>query len=335
MAQLNYGFQARLAKYFIDRLGMVAYRRGWMKGDCPDCGKKGKFGVNLSLNKTNCFRCGYKVKPLQVVVDIEPSITSWAEAQNYIGAFEEAEYLETPSEFLPEKDARLPLGYTSIVLGNGALGKKARAYMASRGFDLYDLAMQGVGYCRGRGRYWGRIIIPFYEGGKLVYFNARKFIGGGTKFDNPKIEDFGVGKSSLIYNVDALHLYSKIYIVESATNVLTLGENAIAGGGKVFSGYQISKLLQSPVRDFIIILDPDALLEAIKLALELINHKNIKLVMLPDKVYHRGSRKSKEADVNVLGRRKTLQFVKKSKWVTFADLIGLKIAYERAKYSYN
>ena len=39
---------------------MFVYRRGWLKGDCPECGKDKKYGVNIALNRTNCFSCGYK-----------------------------------------------------------------------------------------------------------------------------------------------------------------------------------------------------------------------------------------------------------------------------------
>lgn len=332
--RLNKVFKRKLAKYFKDRLGMWDYRRGWMKGTCPSCGKDKKFGVSIQHNRTNCFRCGYNPDPLGVIVDLELEVDNFAQARLFIHAFEEADYLETPQEFLPERDVTLPEGYVTIAMGQGSLGKKARAYMESRGFDIYELAMKGVGYCR-KGRYWGRIIFPFYEAGNIVYMNARKFIGGGRKFDNPKIDDFGIGKSMLIYNIDALQTYNTIYITESVTNALTIGDDAVAGGGKVFSSYQISKLLQSPVSRFIIILDPDAYEEAIWLSMHLVNHREVKLVNLPKKVYLRKTKKTISVDVNSLGRDITLKYVNKSKWLSFGDLLNMKMSHERTQYSHN
>lgn len=332
--KFNQSFKRKLAKYFKERLGMWDYNRGWMKGDCPSCGKAKKFGVNIAQNRTNCFRCGYNPSPIDVIIDIEVEVSNIAQARLFIGAFEEAEYLETPQEYLKETTVNLPEGYRSLVVGDSKLGKQARKYMESRGFDIYDLAMKGVGYCRS-GRYWGRIIIPFYEAGEIVYFNARKFMGGGTKFDNPKVEDFGTGKAMLIYNIDALHIYDTVYVVESATNVLTLGDDAVAGGGKVFSKYQISKLLQSPVKNFIIILDPDAFLDAIRLAMELLPHKGVKLIQLPPKLYLRPEKKTVEVDVNSIGKKRSLKYVDKEPWLDFGTLLNLKIRYEAAQYTYN
>lgn len=334
--KLNRNIKRKLAQYFKQRLGMYDYRRGWMKGTCPYCGRDKKYGVNIENNRTHCFRCNVRPNPIQVIIELEVEVSNYAEALHYLQAFDGADYLETPQEYLPEKDTILPEGYSSIVIGNGRLGKAARSYMKSRGFDVYDLAMRGVGYCK-KGKYFGRIIVPFYEKGQLVYFNARKFMGGGRKFDNPQIEEFGIGKSMLIYNVDALHIYNRIYVVESATNALTLGENSIGGGGKVFSSYQISKILQSKATEIVIILDPDAYKEAIQLAMALINHKKIKLVRLPEKLYIRSKKKAiSKVDVNEIGRKRTMRYVKKSPWLQFQDLMKLKMDYETtAKYSYN
>src|SRR5690606_20249091 len=142
-------------------------------------------------------------------------------------AFEDAPFLETYQEALIQKPAELPVGFTLLSLGNSMVSKSARKYMRERGFKIKELSMMGIGYCA-RGEYKYRIIIPFYEAGRLIYFNARQFIELGSKFKNPAIEDFGIGKNMLMYNVDALAIYNKIYLVESATNAITLGNNAVA-----------------------------------------------------------------------------------------------------------
>lgn len=258
-----------------------------------------------------------------------------AEAYSYLKTFEGIDVLEAPLEYLRETKFQLPEGYTLLMLGDGRLATKARAYMESRGFNTIDLSLMGVGYCRGaNNRYWGRIIIPFYERGKIVYFNARKYIGAGPKFDNPPIEEAGIGKSALLYNSDCLYVYEKVYIVESATNALTLGPNALAGGGKVFSSYQISRVLDSPVKEVVIILDPDAYKEALELGLALVNHKKVKVVSLPEKLYIRGIKKRiMKVDVNAVGRDITLKYERKTPFQTYPELFNAKLQYETEHYS--
>ena len=72
---------------------MFVYRRGWLKGDCPECGKDKKYGVNIALNRTNCFSCGYKKSPIDVIADVENLVTR-NEVYSLLGTFEGLEYYE-------------------------------------------------------------------------------------------------------------------------------------------------------------------------------------------------------------------------------------------------
>lgn len=65
-------FKSKLKTYFIKRLGAFEYRRGWMKlPTCPYCHRELKMGVNLSMYRTNCFRCNKHPNPSQLVMDVE------------------------------------------------------------------------------------------------------------------------------------------------------------------------------------------------------------------------------------------------------------------------
>jgi DNA primase len=192
--------------------------------------------------------------------------------------------------------------------------------MKGRGYDIDELALKGVGYCT-KGPYKGRIITPFYENGRVVYFNARKFIDVGEKHKNPSINEFGVGKSLLIYNVDALWLYNRTYLVESATNALTLGDRAIATGGKKLSNYQVSKIIKSPCKEVSIVLDKDAWWEALQLGLKLSPHKRVRLIEMPD-----------DRDVNELGKKKSLKLIKKSKVLSYKEIYKLFINTEKPEH---
>lgn len=316
MAKFNNNIKSKLNQYFLQNMGMYPYKRGWIKGDCPECGKPEKFGVHLGQNRSNCFVCGYTQKPINIVMAQE-NFTNVEEAYNFLRAFDGITYLE-PKNYIAaeEKEVKLPESYRLITFGNSMVAKVARKNLEKRGFDILKLAMAGIGYCT-TGDYENRIIIPFYEGGKLVYFNARRIFAEGSKFKNPSAEEFGIGKSLLIFNIDALAVYRKIYLVESATNSLTLGGNAIAIGGKDLSNYQASKILQSPVEYVVIGLDSDAWGKAIEAALKLTPYKKVKLLRMPE-----------DEDINDIGSKATRKLEKQSKFLSYGELIRLKNEYE-------
>ena len=304
----------RLNTYFKTRMGMVDYNKGWLKGDCPDCGKEQKYGINLPSNRSNCFKCGYNRQPFNVMMDNE-RFTNKHEAMNFLMQFEEMGYVEPKVERSEEKPVLLPEGFKLILFGDSQWGKSARRYLSNRGFDINELAYSGWGYCT-EGKHKGYIIIPFYKNGKLFYFNARLYMGSGPKYNNPKAEDFGIGKSKIIYNVDALKKYEKIYIVESAMNAQTLGDQAIALGGKAISSAQFSEIIKAPANKLVIILDSDATKEAVKQACDLSFHKNVKVIFMPD-----------GKDVNDIGKKRTMKRVHKSKWLPYNEILKLKLKY--------
>ena len=310
---LNKTIRSKLYAYAINRLGLRDYSRGWLKGVCPSCGRQEKYGFNISQNRTNCFVCGYHPSPINVVMDLE-GFGTYQEAWGFLKVYEGRQYLEPVIERIEHVEAVLPDGFKSLILGEGRLGRSVRSYVKSKGFDPEEMSYKGWGYVT-RGDYFGYLIIPFYIGGKLIYYNARRFVGSGPKYMNPSIEDFGIGKSLIMYNIDALALYDTIYLVEGAINAETLGDQGVATGGKKISHYQISMIIKSDVENVIILLDPDAMEDAIKVGLELAYHKKMKLIELPV-----------EKDVNDLGQKKTLRYINKSPWLEYNDLLKMKHA---------
>lgn len=316
----NEAVRNKLYAYFTQNMGMENYNKGWLRGDCPSCGKSKKFGIQLFQNRSNCFVCGYTDKPIYVVIQNE-QLTTRTEALNFIKAFDgsllDIQALEKSSETkkIIQSGVKLPEHFRLISFGHNQLAESARNYLEGRGFNIPNLALRGIGFCD-RGEYMGHIIFPFYMGGKLIYFQARQYIEMGSKFKNPALEDFGIGKSILMYNGDALAIYKKIYLVESVTNSLTLGPRAIAIMGKFLSNYQFSLLIRSEVEEVDILLDPDANDKAIRLAMKLQPYKKVKLILSDG-----------EKDVNDLGRKITLEKIKVTDYTNYNDLIRLKNQY--------
>lgn len=307
-------FKSKLYSYFVKRLGAFNYRNGWMRVPvCPFCGKEQKLGVNLNNYRTNCFKCGYHENPSQLIMDVE-GIETYNELLKLLDNAEFTEYTFTEERVLlrERKDFYLPEGFRLINQGSSQLAKSLRGYVSKRGFSIEAMAKAGVGYCN-QGDFFGYLIIPFYYNGQLRYYNARQVLGKGPRYNNPTTDITGIGKEFIIYNHDALRLYNSVYICEGAINALTIGERAIATMGKAVSAYQVNELIKSPVKRFILLLDSDAKLQAINLALKLVAYKKVKVVFLPD-----------DKDCNDLGRSRTLKYVYSTRYQDYNELINLK-----------
>lgn len=304
-------FLNKLYSYFLNNLGMQDYTRGWLKGDCPFCGAELKFGIHLSNRRANCFVCGNKHNPRWVIMQLE-NLKSYQEFSQFIGLFTEIEYTPPKVEKRKEVYAELPEGFTLITLGTSQVARSARGYLRKRGFNISKLALSGVGYC-GIGEYSGYIIIPYYFDSKLIYFNARRFLGSGPRYKNPTEEAIGIGKSLVIYNAEALYTYKKVYLTEGAFNALTMGDRGISTGGKKLSDWQLSFIIKSPVEELVLLGDPDALKTTIQLALDLAPYKRIRLPILPG-----------DSDVNDLGKKQVLKIIKQYSCMSWSDIIRFK-----------
>ena len=307
-------FKSQLKTYFIKRLGAFEYRRGWMKLPvCPYCHRELKMGVNLSMYRTNCFRCNEHPNPSQLVMDIE-GFDRYHELINFLnsGKFDELEFHEEKVELAEAKPLYLPEGFRILNLGQSQVAKSIRGYVKSRGFVISELSKHGIGYAT-KGAYFGYLIIPFYYRGQLRYYNARNVIGQGPRYNNPNKDITGVGKEFIIFNHDALEMYRSVFICEGALNALTIGDRAIATMGKAISAFQVNELLKSQCERFIILLDPDAKEYAINLALKLVAYKKVKVVFLPD-----------GKDVNDLGRSQTLKLVYATRYQSYQELISIR-----------
>lgn len=307
-------FKSQLYSYFTKRLGAFPYKHGWMRVPvCPYCGREEKMGINLSLYRTNCFRCNKHPSPAQLVMDVE-NLETWSELMKFLngGEFNELEFNEEKVELLEKKPIYLPDGFTNIKFGKSQLAKSIRGYIKKRGFNVTDLSKQGIGYCN-EGKLFGYLIIPFYYRSELRYYNARAVLTNGPRYNNPDKDLTGLGKEFIIYNHDALSMYRTTYICEGAINALTLGERGIATMGKAVSAYQVNELIKAPCERYIILLDPDAKDKAVNLALKLVYFKKVKVVFLPE-----------GKDVNDLGKKATLKHVWSVRYQNYQDLIKIR-----------
>lgn len=320
MTSYNSSIRLKLVGYINQRLKLKKSSGGWKRADCPVCDGKYTFGVNINRNKAHCFKCQEHFTLVELLMHMEHFETI-SQAYKFLSIQQEYEVYETDRQIKREsyKLIQLPDHYHLITSGEHHLAKAARNYLRSRGFHIQKLSLKGVGYCDD-GYYLGYIVFPFYYQGNLVYWQTRKFIDIGPKMRNPTEDEFGIGKDTIIYNMDALYVYRTVTVVESITNSITWGENAIATLGKHISPYQQRDIINSPAERIILIQDPDAIKDSISLALQWCMLKQVKLVRLPE-----------GQDVNSIGKREAKRITKETNWGKYMDFYKLKMELDESK----
>lgn len=318
---INLTIKQKIGSYFKQKYQAFDYRRGWLKGTCPMCDSQFKFGINLSVNVVHCFKCSYINSASNTIMVLE-NLSTWKEFLYFIEPFPEEfrSLIKTePKQEIVSSPRVLPEGFVLLRLGKGQLKEIFKRYLVYKRHISMEVAYRArVGYVPDfNSKYFGYLIFPVVgdiRPYKTVYFQARKVFGNGPKFNNPEISDQLISKTSLFYNGRALYKYKKVYWVESILNGLTLGVQSIASLGKGIHKMQISKVLESPVEEVIIALDPDALVEAIQLAFKLIWYKRVKVLILPEGF-----------DVNDLGRRAVLEVEKNTPYASYNSLTNLNL----------
>lgn len=110
--------------------------------------------------------------------------------------------------------------------------QKASGYLRKRKIPVENLYV-----CVG-GKYFGRIIIPYYtQSNQLIYFNGRTIVDDELRYRGPE-KDCGVGKEDVLFFANYPEPEEKIYLCEGEFDAISLrlaGLYAVACGGKNLS----------------------------------------------------------------------------------------------------
>jgi DNA primase len=160
--------------------------------------------------------------------------------------------IRLPKEFIPFKNASVGLKLTPQF-------KQAWSYIKNRNITEEQIERFNIGFCH-EGLYEHRIIIPSYDGdNNLNYFIARSYLTKTKmKYKNPEVD-----KESLLWNEHLINWDEPIYIVEGAFDSIFLN-NSIPMLGKYMTKNLFNRLYDS-AKKIIIVLDPDAWIDAEKL----------------------------------------------------------------------
>jgi DNA primase len=145
--------------------------------------------------------------------------------------------------------------------------RNALNYIRSRGVEKNDILRYHIGYCED-GPYKNRIVIPSYAyDGELNFFSARDYYGTSrlSYTLSPTSKDI-IGFESMI-NFD-----EPITLVEGQFDAMALRFNAIPLFGKTMSMKLKLKLIESDTPKVNVVLDNDALKEAVSICKYLMDH---------------------------------------------------------------
>lgn len=282
---------------------------------CPKCHHyKKKLEVSLLTGKYNCWVCGFSglnlgslLKKLNaprecygLIGEIRKTVPKNA-LENLFAEQKEVEEIHClPDDFIPLYEN----GSKSVIR------KHAMSYLKKRGISLVDIYRYNIGYCE-KGQYKNRIVIPSYDvSGGLNFYSCRDFFDiSWLKYVNCEFNKNVIGFEMLT------NFSEEITLVEGAFDAISVRRNAIPLFGKTLSDALKLKILifRPPVVN--VLLDNDALKDAIKICGFLLkNDITTRLITLTEK------------DASVLGYEKTWEHINNSKILEFTDLFKLKIA---------
>lgn len=155
-------------------------------------------------------------------------------------------YIELPDYFSPieECDSKLAKDAKMFLRHNYALTPKDFSFYVSTGLTK---SKDNKSKADAK-RMAGRLVIPFFRYGKIIYFQARDILGKSThKYISPNIQ-----KHNILFNVDELDRISEspLYVVEGAMDAIHL--NGVATLGNELSTFQCKMLQESKRRKILV-----------------------------------------------------------------------------------
>ena len=300
--------------YFDTRFDLVQGTQGWWRFMDPLDQKAyvkqdRTLAVHFGGNRVRSFRRNYSVSIVQFLHDLDGISLSQAAAM----------FREQPDDGPPVMMTRsrmpvleLPPGFVSLTSTDTDLGYRAREYVRSRGLDPFFLSSRGVGFCDDGPR-MGYLCFPCYEHGTLVYYVMRDFLGIRTK-KHLNLKDGEAPKTAgeVLFNSDALDTLDQVYLTEAAIDALTVGPAGVATLGKEVTAVQFSRLLRARCKRYIVLGDPGAYQDNLRIYSRLLPEKQVKVVDLT----------LLGGDVNKVGLRATLDLVERTDWLTPLTILG-------------
>lgn len=222
------------------------------------------FSINEVSQQFYCFGCGAKGDVFSFVERTQG--LSFSEALDYLGSLSGLHKAtktgqETDKAFdaavrsllvkkkttqelqLALKPPPLTLPQGTVPLGDPRVAD-INLYALKRGFSPKLLNQLNLGGCF-EGRCFGRLILPVYRNGSLVFWQAREALARDRpKYLNPRKEETLCSPSDVLFNADEASRHDNIVICEGIFSAMRVGKNAVATLGNKISQTQLDILEQ-------------------------------------------------------------------------------------------
>lgn len=271
-----------VSQYIYQYVGYVKEKRhGILNGGCPFChegdswGKKSRFYYNPDLegerNTVYCHNCGYTSTSINFIKDV--SGLSYKEiikeSEEYDVIPKDLNFQQLSDNFIKEKnDNPLPLNSINLFDKNQIKYHKDNKYVRLALKYIIDRKIHAAPN-RPKALYISlddyvhknRLIIPYYESGKIIWYQTRRLIDDGSPKYLSKVDS-----DKSLFNVDNIDQnYPYIFIFEGAIDAMFV-ENATCVSGitekgeftltevqeRQFSAFPLHKrvwILDSPYKD--------------------------------------------------------------------------------------
>lgn len=274
---------------------------GQAVGECPFCGKQGRFYVAVTGGKIGsyiCFKCDERGRnPVGLIAHVEGLSRGEAQrlmmkdaelfrrrqetAESLVDRIRATRGLDAEAE--PELvDFDLPEGFIPVFKEGRKPRWKFPVYLKERGVTKAAAREWGLGWCRS-GVYAERLVVPVNcPNGRS--FTARDMSGDQEpKYRNPA----GADHSRLLLGWDHVKLSSDIAIVEGPLDVIKAwqaGIPVIGLMGKNLSPHQLALLMKKPPDCSItVMLDPEEVEAPYDIAADLSTYfEHVAIARLPD-----------------------------------------------------
>jgi len=273
---LSHDNQKKLREYIEDNFDVKGISGDEVTVSCTQCedgDPKGHLNINTRYGFGHCLKCDFSPS-FRKRLNVQDKVVSVSEFDKAIASLEEQSAKSIERLRWPESFEQLP--------SSSVFGKLAMRYLLKRKFNPEEVAKKyNLGVCTS-GRYMGRLILPVFEEGVLVYYQARSLMRQKPKFLNPPEEEEKRGKAEFIFNLDTAAEEEIVFLVEGFFDAMRIGDAAAALFGKTISQSQLEKLILAGVKKVAVFLDSDAKKESRKLAKVLLPHFETFICQPPD-----------------------------------------------------
>lgn len=285
----------RKSKYNVAKFMNKYYPEATLASDnkefvvrCPwHEGSKRKLYVNAETGIFNCFVCGEKGSFYDLVrrtlavkkEDVYEIAGAYHDTNEEITLLDEKS-VTSPSDIIPYPDDYYSLSEENL----GSEARNALKYLYERGINDKQISYYKLGFCLS-GRYAGRIITPTFDrNGNLVTYVGRDYTGIQLpKTLNNKALPGTQGAKDWVFNLYNALRTDHLIITEGTFDAIACGVSGVALFGKGITETQMYKIVVEKPKRITVMLDPDAQIEAEKLAHTLRTFiKDVRLSCVPD-----------------------------------------------------